>query len=80
MEWYEGMKKDTVNFSKTFLKEFGEEIERMKSVPNKTFIPRSNGETVTMEEVLDYPQKVVIITNKYCASSCETLLFLGSGK
>ena len=74
-EWYEGMKKDTVNFSKEFLTYFGEEIEQMKAVPNQTFIPRSQGETVTMDQVLDNPKKVVIITNKYCASSCETLLF-----
>ena len=28
-----------------------------------------------MDSVLINPKKVVIIANKYCASSCETLLF-----
>ena len=57
-EWYEGMKKDTTNFSKEFLKKFKEEIATMKSVPNKTFIPRSIGETVSMDSVLRNPKKI----------------------
>ena len=73
--WYKGMKKDTINFSKEFIKSFGEEISKMKSVPNKTFIPRSKEELISLNKVLTNPKKVVIITNKYCASSCETLLF-----
>ncbi len=75
LEWYEDMKKDTVNFSNEFLEGFKEEIATMKSVPNKTFVPRSTGEMVTMDSVLSNPMKVAIITNKYCASSCESLLF-----
>ncbi|MGB1032008.1 MAG: S41 family peptidase [Flavobacteriales bacterium] len=74
-KWIERMKKDTANFDKEFIAGFEEEIGRMKSVPNKTFIPRSTGEMISMDSVLSNPQKVVIITNKYCASSCETLLF-----
>ena len=75
LEWLERMKKDTANFSEEFLVSFEEEITTMKSVPNKTFIPRSTGEMITMDSVLSNPKKVVIITNKQCASSCETLLF-----
>lgn len=74
-EWYEVMKNDTANFSAEFLKSFKAEIETLKTVPNKTFIPRNSGETIELDTVLDNPKKVVIITNKYCASSCETLLF-----
>jgi hypothetical protein len=73
--WYENMKKDTVNFSEEFLEGFSAEIETMKSVPNKTFIPRSTGQTVTLDSVLANPKKIVIIANRYCASSCESLLF-----
>lgn len=75
LEWFERMKKDTANFSEEFLEGFEEEIATMSSVPNKTFIPRSTGEMIIMDSVLSNPQKVVIIANKYCASSCETLLF-----
>ena len=75
LEWYNSMKDDTLNFSKEFLKVFAKEIATMKSVPNQTFVPRSNGEMITMDSILDNPKKVVIITNKNCASSCETLLF-----
>ena len=75
LEWYNDMKNDTANFSKEFLKGVKEEIETMKSVPNKTFIPRGTGETVTLDTVLENPKKVVIMINKYCASSCESLLF-----
>jgi len=74
-EWYERMKKDTANYSNEILNRVHSEIERMKSVPNKTFIERSKGFLVKLDTILPSPKKVAIITNKYCASSCETLLF-----
>jgi len=74
-EWYERMKKDTINYSDEILNRVHSEIERMKSVPNKTFIERSRGQLVELETILPSPKKIAIITNKYCASSCETLLF-----
>ena len=75
-EWYEYMKKDTVNYDKEFLTYFAEEIARMKAAPNKSFIMRSEPDTIRLDEVLKYPKNVAVITNKNCASSCETLLFL----
>ena len=74
-EWYEDMAKDTVNYKKEFLTMFRDEIEQMKTVPNKTFIVRGEAETIELEEVLPYPSDVAIISNRGCASSCETLLF-----
>lgn len=47
----------------------------MQSVKNKTFITRSKGEIINLDTILKNPVKVAIIMNKYCASSCETLLF-----
>ena len=46
-EWHEEMRQDTANYSPDFLEQFEEEIARMKSVPNKTFVPRSTGEMVS---------------------------------
>ena len=75
IEWYEQNRNDTINFDKTFFKEITDEIESMKSVPNKTFITRSKGEQIKLDTILKKPSKIAIITNKHCASSCETLLF-----
>lgn len=75
IEWYEQNKKDTINFDKFFFKEITDEIESMKSVPNKTFITRSKGEQIKLDTIVKNPSKIAIITNKHCASSCETLLF-----
>lgn len=75
IEWYEQNKNDTINFDKKVFKETLDEIESMKSVPNKTFITRSKGEQIKLDSIVKKPSKIAIITNKYCASSCETLLF-----
>ncbi len=75
LEWYEMFKEDTINFSPEFLEEFEDEIAAMKAAPNQSYIPRSTGEMVHLDSVFANPQKIVIIANKNCASSCETLLF-----
>ncbi len=74
-EWLDHMSKDTLNYSHEFIKSFSEEIDKMTSVPNKTFVSRGESEVVELDKVLPNPQRVIIITNRYCASSCETLLF-----
>lgn len=74
-EWLAQMKQDTLNFDAEFLVGFEAEIEVMKAAPNKTFIPRSTGDTIALDTVLPYPEKVIVVANKNCASSCETLLF-----
>lgn len=75
-EFYETrIKNDTINYDNDYRKSFTDEIEKMKTVPNKTFIPRAMGELIKGDTILKYPSKVAIIINKGCASSCETLLF-----
>lgn len=75
IKWYEETKNDTVNFDKEFFKGITDEINRMQSVNNKTFITRSKGELIKLDTVLNNSKKIAIIINKHCASSCETLLF-----
>lgn len=74
--WYDENKNDTVNFDRPYLDEVLAEIESMKNAPDHSFIPRSSGELVQLDQTRQFPKKVAIITNKYCASSCETLLFV----
>ncbi len=75
LEWYEKIKTDSINFDNNYLNAVIGEIKQMKSVKNKTFLTRSNGELVALNKPLNNPKKTIIIMNKYCASSCETLLF-----
>jgi len=74
-EWYEDAKKDRKNFGKSDLAWFKNEIRKMKAAPLGSFIPRSNGGYKTWKVKKEQPQKVAIICNRECASSCETLLF-----
>ena len=75
--WLENIKKDEKNFSKDFYDYIQKRIDLMKVSKNDTFL-NQGGEnqtyTIKPEELPKYPQKVAIITNKYCASSCESLL------
>ncbi len=73
--WYGFMSKDTVNFKPNSLQGMRNEIDRMKGLPEQTFMRRSNGGTVSLDSVYKWPAKVAIIVNNKCASSCESLLF-----
>lgn len=75
-EYYDLVKNDTVNYDAETLNYISGEIERMQSVPDKTFIKRGETENIELNEILAYPEKIAIISNRNCASSCETLLFL----
>lgn len=74
--WYAEISKDKVNYSNNFLKLMLADIDSMKKSPLNSFFPRGLGDNmVNIGKVLETPKKVAIITNKNCASSCETLLF-----
>ena len=76
--WYNEQSKDTINYNKQNQLESLAEINKMKNAENGTFIPRGSSEnkTIKLEKVEKYPKNVAIITNRWCASSCESLLFL----
>lgn len=75
--WTEGAKKDTLNYSKSDIAWFENELKMMKKAQPYSWIPRSKGRKVKMNKRKTAPwiKKVVVITNRNCASSCETLLF-----
>lgn len=73
--WYRFMSKDTVNFSREGIQNMRDEIDRMKKMPEQSFMRRSEGGTISLDSVLPYPAKVAIMVNNKCASSCESLLF-----
>jgi C-terminal processing protease CtpA/Prc len=74
-EWYEENKGDTINFDAEFMAEILDEIERMKSAPLPSFIERFAQQEIRLDSVLKMPSKVYILQNRYCASTCESLLF-----
>ncbi len=73
--WYEEAKADKVNFNEDRLKWFENEIKKMKKADLNTFIPRNKGKKFKHKAPKDGPKKVAVLYNRYCASSCETLLF-----
>jgi len=77
-KWHEEQSKDSINYSKQDLEETLAEINRMKNAKEGTFIPRATSEQtlIKLDTVEKYPKKIAILSNKWCASSCESLLFL----
>ena len=73
--WHANAKKDTANYSKGMVNWFANEIAKMKKAKPGTFIPRSKGRKMRRKAKPGRVQKVAVIFNKNCASSCESLLF-----
>ena len=74
-QWYASIKHDTINYSSETRQWFVDEIAKMKASKLNSFLLRTKGDTITMNPAINAPKKVVILQNRNCASSCETLLF-----
>jgi len=69
-------KKDSINYSRENVDFLKVQIERMKQVPINTFLPMSlENNKIELDTILPFPSKIAVISNKNCASSCETVLF-----
>lgn len=73
--WYADLSQDTLNYDKEYLTTFLEEIEQMKQASLGSFIKRGEPDSIRIENPSTEIKRIAIITNKHCASSCETLLF-----
>jgi len=73
--WYSSISKDTLNYGEDVRTWFKELINTMKASELNSFVLRDKAGTLEMENILKTPKKILIIQNRYCASSCETLLF-----
>ena len=73
---YREAQQDTANYGEGFRTWARNTIERMKSAPSNSYLLLSTEDQfIRNDSVLDTPRKVAVLYNKYCASSCETLLF-----
>ena len=74
-KWQKEWEADSINFSAEQVEWMRSEVARMEKAKPNTWITRSKGGKHKQKDVSKYPVSVAIIQNKYCASSCETLLF-----
>ena len=74
-DWYEAAKNDPENYGPETIKWFEKELKKMKKGKPGTFVSRSKGGKITRKIQGPTPKKVAVMFNRYCASSCETLLF-----
>ncbi|NER19090.1 S41 family peptidase [Spongiivirga citrea] len=76
-KWTVAAKQDPENYSNDDVAWFENEVMQMKKAKPYSWIPRSKGRKVRLNKNKTAPwiKKVVVITNRNCASSCETLLF-----
>ena len=73
---YQEAVQDTVNYSEGFRSWARHIIQRMKAAPPRRYLLLSGKDDyITNDSVYATPQKVAVLYNKYCASSCELLLF-----
>ena len=73
--WYKDAKEDTINFSEDRVKWFAKRLKKMKKARLNSFMSVSKGGKMSRLYKANAVQKVAILYNKNCASSCETLLF-----
>ena len=68
---------DSINYSRESIDLLKNQIDRMKQVPLNTFLPMSieKDNNIKLDTILPFPSKIAVISNKNCASSCETVLF-----
>ncbi len=75
--WIVDAKKDPKNFTAEDVEWFQEEYDKYVNAPPYSFVNRTNGDLVELDSSTTYPRKIAIIQNKFCASSCESLLYFG---
>jgi Peptidase family S41 len=71
------MKKDEASFGKANIIATSIQLSKMKKAKPFSFVPLTNEKMGyrKLSYILPYPKKVIILYNKFCASSCESLLF-----
>lgn len=74
-DWYNDAKRDTLNFSEERVRWFAKRLKKMKKARLNSFVSVSKGGKISRNYKSNAIQKVAILYNKNCASSCETLLF-----
>ena len=73
---YAELAADTVNANPGLLSWIQSEITAMKEAPMGTYIPRSSAtDSITIEVASPTPEKVMVLYNKYTASSAESFIF-----
>jgi hypothetical protein len=76
--WLEEYKRDTTNNSIERIMELSHYIDQLKSRPRGTFYTStSEPDTFKIKVFTNNIKKVVILYNRNCASSCETLVAYG---
>ena len=73
--WYNDVKKDTKNYSKSDIDWFKRQVMIQKKAKLNSFIPRSKGSKMRRNYKANAVKKVVLLYNRNCGSSCETPLF-----
>ena len=74
-DWYEDAKKDTLNYSKDDVAWFKAQVDMQEKAKLNTFIPRSKGGKLRRKFKKNKVEKVALLYNRFCGSSCETPLF-----
>ena len=73
---YNEVSQDTANSSEGLRSWVRQIVRRMKDAPLHSYLLLSEEEDhITHDSVFAMPRKVAVLYNKYCASSCELLLF-----
>ena len=74
-EYYRGMKRDSMGYGASALQHFRATLRWLQRVPKGQFQADPTATLKTFTGTAGLPNRVVILYDRGCASSCETLLF-----
>lgn len=73
--WLKVMEADSINYSTAAISNQKEVIQQMKATPLQTFYSFKEEGMLTQPQPYMQPKNIVILYDRGCASSCETLIY-----
>jgi hypothetical protein len=74
-DYYRGMQRDSASYGAAALQHLRTTLRWLQQAPSGQFLTNTTATLKTFTGVATQPERVVILYDRGCASSCETLLF-----